>query len=177
MACMSRHPADLATLDPRARQLLRTLIGRYIQSGEPVGSQTLARHAGLDELWRRIAYSILITNTDDHLMNHGFLYAGHGRWRLAPAFDVNPSADRVRELKTWISPETGPAARVDALMSVARYFRLDDRAPRILEEVEAAVATWREEARNVGMTDAEVDSFTDAFEHEERAVARSLAAT
>lgn len=48
MACMSRHPADLATLDPRARQLLRTLIGRYIQSGEPVGSQTLARHAGLD---------------------------------------------------------------------------------------------------------------------------------
>jgi heat-inducible transcriptional repressor len=48
MACMSRHPADLATLDPRARQLLHTLIGRYIQSGEPVGSQTLARHAGLD---------------------------------------------------------------------------------------------------------------------------------
>ena len=45
---MSRHPADFASLDPRARQLLRTLIGRYIQSGEPVGSQTLARHAGLD---------------------------------------------------------------------------------------------------------------------------------
>ncbi|HEU0306376.1 MAG TPA: heat-inducible transcriptional repressor HrcA, partial [Lysobacter sp.] len=45
---MSRNPADFASLDPRARQLLRTLIGRYIQSGEPVGSQTLARHAGLD---------------------------------------------------------------------------------------------------------------------------------
>ncbi|RPE81609.1 heat-inducible transcriptional repressor HrcA [Vulcaniibacterium tengchongense] len=44
---MSRKPAD-PTLDPRARQLLRTLIGRYIRSGEPVGSQTLARHAGLD---------------------------------------------------------------------------------------------------------------------------------
>lgn len=45
---MARHPAHIANLDPRARQLLRTLIGRYIQSGEPVGSQTLARHAGLD---------------------------------------------------------------------------------------------------------------------------------
>ena len=44
---MSRHPSA-PILDPRARQLLRTLIGRYIQSGEPVGSQTLARHAGLD---------------------------------------------------------------------------------------------------------------------------------
>lgn len=44
---MSRRPTD-PVLDPRARQLLRTLIGRYIQSGEPVGSQTLARHSGLD---------------------------------------------------------------------------------------------------------------------------------
>ncbi|WP_206860726.1 heat-inducible transcriptional repressor HrcA [Lysobacter changpingensis] len=44
---MSRKPAD-PSLDPRARQLLRTLIGRYIRSGEPIGSQTLARHAGLD---------------------------------------------------------------------------------------------------------------------------------
>ncbi|MEO6264967.1 MAG: heat-inducible transcriptional repressor HrcA [Luteimonas sp.] len=45
---MSRAFTDDSTLDPRARQLLRTLIGRYIRDGEPVGSQTLARHAGLD---------------------------------------------------------------------------------------------------------------------------------
>ena len=44
---MSRKPTD-PSLDPRARHLLRTLIARYIRSGEPVGSQTLARHAGLD---------------------------------------------------------------------------------------------------------------------------------
>ncbi len=43
-----RKPLDPLGLDPRARQLLRTLIGRYIEEGEPVGSQTLARHAGLD---------------------------------------------------------------------------------------------------------------------------------
>jgi heat-inducible transcriptional repressor len=49
---MSRHsdePAfDPRALDARARHLLRSLIGRYIREGEPVGSQTLARHAGLD---------------------------------------------------------------------------------------------------------------------------------
>ncbi|TBR14376.1 MAG: heat-inducible transcriptional repressor HrcA, partial [Lysobacter sp.] len=44
---MNRRPID-PSQDPRARQLLRTLIGRYIRSGEPVGSQTLVRHAGLD---------------------------------------------------------------------------------------------------------------------------------
>ena len=62
----------------------------------------------IEELWRRIAFSILITNVDDHLLNHGFLHIDHGQWRLAPAFDVNPFPERLRELKTWISEETGP---------------------------------------------------------------------
>jgi hypothetical protein len=56
-------------------------------------SQTLNRtapQADTEELWRRIAFSILITNVDDHLRNHGFLHADRGQWRLAPAFDVNP---------------------------------------------------------------------------------------
>ena len=58
-----------------------------------------------------MAFFILITNVDDHLHNHGFLHASHGQWRLAPAFDLNPFPDRVRELKTWISEETGPDHR------------------------------------------------------------------
>jgi serine/threonine-protein kinase HipA len=41
-------------------------------------------------LWRRIVFSVLISNTDDHLRNHGFLYAGPLGWRLSPAYDVNP---------------------------------------------------------------------------------------
>ena len=81
-----------------------------------------AAQSDIEELWRRIAFSVLITNVDDHLFNHGFLHVGHGQWRLAPAFDVNPFPDRVRELKTWISPETGPDATIDALMSVTPYF-------------------------------------------------------
>ena len=49
-----------------------------------------AANADMAALWRRIVFSILISNTDDHLRNHAFLYAGPAGWRLAPAYDVNP---------------------------------------------------------------------------------------
>ena len=131
----------------------------------------------IEQLWRRIAFSILITNVDDHLMNHGFLYVDRGRWRLAPAFDVNPFPDRVRELKTWISEDAGPEARIDGLLSVAPYFKIKaTRAKEILAEVDDAVATWREEGRALGMTVAELDEFADAFEHDERKAARGAVA-
>ena len=131
----------------------------------------------LEELWRRIAFSILITNIDDHLLNLGFLAGPAGRWRLAPAFDINPFPDRVRELKTWISEQTGPEATIAALLSVRAYFRIGEaRAAHILGEVEAAVARWREEGRALGMTDVELEEFADAFEHDERAAARRASA-
>jgi serine/threonine-protein kinase HipA len=119
----------------------------------------------IDELWRRIAFSILVNNVDDHLRNHGFLHVEQGKWRLAPAFDLNPFPDRVRELKTWISEETGPEASIDALLSVAPYFRISsDRAKKVLDEVERAVAKWRELGRSLGMTKIELEQFADAFE-------------
>lgn len=129
--------------------------------------------ADIEELWRRIAFSILITNVDDHLLNHGFLHVDRGQWRLAPAFDVNPFPERVRELKTWVSEEVGPEATIDALMSVTPYFRIANaRAKAVLAEVEAAVSTWRQEGRALGMGCADLDSFADAFEHPEREAAK-----
>ena len=130
--------------------------------------------ADIDELWRRIAFSILITNTDDHLHNHGFLHVEAGKWRLSPAFDVNPFPDRERELKTWITDDTGPAMTIEALMSATEYFALPTtRAREILREVESAVEQWRNVAVEVGMTVDEVDEFADAFEHDERQAAQS----
>jgi serine/threonine-protein kinase HipA len=120
-----------------------------------------------------MAFSILITNVDDHLHNHGFLHAERGLWRLAPAFDLNPFPDRARELKTWVSAETGPEATVEALMSVIAYFRLSRaRAKEILREVERAVAGWRKAGRALGMSDRDLEDFADAFEHSERAAAQ-----
>jgi serine/threonine-protein kinase HipA len=135
-----------------------------------------AAKADIEELWRRVAFSILVTNVDDHLHNHGFLHVDKGQWRLAPAFDVNPFPDRGRELKTWITEDTGPQASIDLLWSAAPYFQVaPDRARRILAEVETAVAEWRQRGRELGFTEPELDQFADAFEHKERQVARRLA--
>jgi serine/threonine-protein kinase HipA len=129
----------------------------------------------VEELWRRIAFSILINNVDDHLHNHGFLHVAKDQWRLAPAFDINPFPDRQRELKTWISEDAGPAASIDALMAVAAYFELDERAAmQILTEVERAVSTWRMHGRKLGMSPGELEQFADAFEHREREVVQSM---
>jgi serine/threonine-protein kinase HipA len=130
----------------------------------------------IEELWRRMAYSVLITNVDDHLHNHGFLHVSRGQWRLAPAFDVNPFPDRTRELKTWISEDAGPEASVEALLSVLPYFRISRaRANEILSRIERALARWRKTGSALGMTNPELGQFADAFEHPEREAARKAA--
>jgi len=131
--------------------------------------------ADIEELWRRMAFSILITNVDDHLRNHGFLHVDREFWRLSPAFDINPSPERARESKTWISEGTGPDMTIDALMSVIAYFRITGRrAKEILSDVVHAVNGWRKTGRSIGMSDEEIEPFVDAFEHADRAAARKL---
>ena len=145
----------------------------YTEIADVIRQRSADSAADLEELWRRIAFSILITNVDDHLHNHGFLHVEAELWRLSPAFDVNPFPDRARELKTWISEETGPEASIESLLSVAGYFGLSSqRAATVLGDVERAVAGWRDVAAGLGLTDEEIESFADAFEHDERAVAR-----
>ena len=110
---------------------------------------------------------------DDHLHNQGFLHVSHGQWRLAPAFDLNPFPDRVRELKTWISEETGPEATIAALLSVLSYFQISrNTANEILGRIEQALSQWRETGTALGMTNQELGQFAEAFEHPEREAAR-----
>lgn len=129
----------------------------------------------IEELWRRIAFSILITNTDDHLLNHGFLHETGDLWQLSPAFDINPAPDRARELSLWITEETGPEATIANLMAAAPYFQIKpDRARAILAQIERAVSQWQERGREIGMTDSELEPFTTAFEHPERDAVRAI---
>lgn len=147
--------------------------GEIVEALRQHGAST---QADIDELWRRIAFSILITNVDDHLRNHGFLHVDAGKWRLSPAFDVNPFPERERELKTWITEDTGPAMTIEALLSAAPYFAVPiSRARKILRAVERAVAEWREVGRTIGMTDQELEQYADAFEHSERQAATTAA--
>ncbi len=133
-----------------------------------------ARH-DLVELWRRIVFSMLITNVDDHLHNHGFLHVGHGQWQLAPAFDLNPFPDKERELKTWLTEDSGPTGSIEDALAATPFFHIDQStAQRILGEVVQAVLRWREVAMSPGvdMTIQELDAFVPAFEHEELELAK-----
>ena len=118
-------------------------------------------------------------DVDDHLQNLGFLYAGNGFWRLAPAFDLNPFPDKDRESKTWLTLDTGPIDSARMLLEQAAYFGLQAQdARRVLGEVAQAVAGWRDVAvtAEVGLKAAELDAFAAAFEHEQLDEARRLAA-
>src|SRR5882672_7554387 len=97
------------------------------------------------ELWRRIVFSILISNSDDHLRNHGFLYDPAGGWRLAPAYDLNPVPLDIkpRVLTTAIDEDDGTASLDLALATAAHYKVKDDQARTIAREVGAAVSRWR----------------------------------
>lgn len=131
--------------------------------------------ADAEELWRRIALTILITNVDDHMRNHGFLHAEKNQWRLSPAFDINPFPDRQRVLKTWIAESTGDAASIQSLMEAAPYFGIESRrACALLSTVEGAVARWRHIGKGIGMKASELNAFETAFEHEERLSARRI---
>jgi serine/threonine-protein kinase HipA len=151
----------------------------YSEIAERILSVSPDARRDLAELWRRIIFNMLITNVDDHLNNHGFLYVGHGQWRLAPAFDLNPFPDKGRDPKTWLTEETGPTGKIEDALSAASYFHLtDEGALRILGEVHGAVSRWRQVARGaaVGMSAAESEVFEPAFEHEEtRSAERRLA--
>lgn len=131
--------------------------------------------ADTEELWRRIALTILITNVDDHMRNHGFLHVEKNQWRLSPAFDINPFPDKRRVLKTWITESIGDAANIESLMEAAPYFGIEHRrACALLSAVERAVARWRQIGKDIGMKTTELNAFEKAFEHEERLSARRI---
>jgi serine/threonine-protein kinase HipA len=141
----------------------------YLEFVDALRQYGAAPKEDMRALWRRIVFSILISNTDDHLRNHGFLYAGPDGWRLSPAYDLNPVPVDVkpRVLTTAIDLEDGTAS-LERAMDVASYFELDARAAtRIAGEVGRAVATWRAEAARLRLATAEIDRMASAFEHED----------
>ena len=118
------------------------------------------------QLWRRIVFSILISNSDDHLRNHGFLYETAG-WRLSPAYDMNPvPVDIKPRILTTAIDEVDGTASLDLAFQVAPHFGVkSDKAKSIVREVGAAVAHWRETAAGLGLAAAEIERMASAFDH------------
>jgi serine/threonine-protein kinase HipA len=124
------------------------------------------------QLWRRMLFNILISNTDDHLRNHGFLREAGG-WRLSPAFDLNPMPVDVKpRIHALALNEADQEASLDTALSVASYFRLDKTEARtIAKAVAEAVSAWREVAAHHALTARQIDRMASAFEHDDLASA------
>jgi serine/threonine-protein kinase HipA len=148
----------------------------YLEIAEAIERHSTSAGDDLRELWRRIAFSILISNTDDHLRNHGFLRTSSAGWTLSPAFDLNPDPrPRPKHLSTAIDLDD-TSMSVSTLIDVAGYFRLtDDDARRVLLEVTAASSRWRTAAEEAGLDRAAVEQMATAFEHDEASQAREVA--
>jgi serine/threonine-protein kinase HipA len=127
--------------------------------------------ADLAELFRRLVYSILVGNIDDHLRNHGFLMRMPGRWSLSPAYDINPAPeiDRFHGRVTPVSEDSAGdheiAAEMETALASCKRFGLDMPAARtVVTEVQAAMARWRSIGKRAGVSDSAIDAYADAFE-------------
>lgn len=137
----------------------------YTDIAERIRMHSSAPTEDLHELWRRVVFNVMIGNLDDHLRNHGFLYDGDGKWRLSPAFDLNPVPleEKLREHSTWISEE-GPEADLRLAFRAAPYFALDKgSAKRIANEVTAGLDEWYDTARRLGMNEADIGVYATAI--------------
>jgi len=151
-----------------------TLLG--VSAGEPGSYTHMAdgiRQFGhevagdLRELWRRRVFSLLVSNYDDHLSNHGFLLVEPVRWALAPAYDVNPAPeiDRAQTNKTPITEESGELSIETAMAAAARFGLKPSEAKAILREVFKSVVPWRVVGRKLRLKASVLDAYESAFEH------------
>jgi serine/threonine-protein kinase HipA len=142
----------------------------YMEIADALRQNGVATEMDLHELWRRVVFNVLISNTDDHLRNHGFLYAGSAGWRLSPAYDMNPVPTDVkpRVLSTAIGYDDDASASLDRAMEVADYFALGPEAARdIACQVGRAVLSWREVAARWGIGSRGTERMASAFEHDD----------
>ncbi|MCF0174236.1 MAG: HipA domain-containing protein [Bacteroidales bacterium] len=115
----------------------------------------------LPELWRRIAFCVAISNTDDHLRNHAFLLENKG-WRLSPAYDINPNPDG-GGLKLNINGDDN-ALDFELVVSVSKYFRINNaEAKDTIKKIKEVVSGWRGEATRLGISSFEQDQMSSAF--------------
>lgn len=151
--------------------------GDYIDIAESIEESSPNATQHLHEMWRRIIFTILISNTDDHLRNHGFLRHSTAGWTISPIFDVNPNPEPgVKHFSTSVDgDDTGSLQRA---LDAAEIFRTSQsEAQDIVGQVAVATSAWRAVAARVGLAKAACDQMAPAFEHDCADHARRLAAS
>jgi len=155
------HFASAMTMTGNTEETIRDNPASYLELVDFIQDNGINIEENLQQLWRRIVFNIAISNTDDHLRNHGFILANKG-WILSPAYDLNPSIDK-DGLALNIDDDNN-ALDYDLTKSVGEYFRLDEnQMNNIINEVLEVVSTWKEVANKIGISNKEQVLMDKAF--------------
>lgn len=133
----------------------------YLELAQFLTEQGSNTKADLEQLWRRIVFNIAVSNADDHLRNHGFIYS-NGGWILSPAYDINPVTPS-NGLHLNITDDSN-SLDYDLAMEVIDFFQLGEaEAENVKEEVFSAVSKWESVAKDIGISRSEQQLMAAAF--------------
>lgn len=155
------HFASAMTMTENTEDIIRDTTPSYLEIVEFIVNYGVDVEANLHQLWRRIIFNIAISNTDDHLRNHGFILTEKG-WILSPAYDINPSIEKTG-LSLNIDMDDN-SLDFDLARSVGEYFRLNDTEMEvILNEVLSVIKDWEKVAMKIGIKNSEIELMSGAF--------------
>jgi serine/threonine-protein kinase HipA len=155
------HFASAMTMTANNEESIKDNPASYFDIAEFIQYNGAQNRKDLGQLWKRIVFNISISNTDDHLRNHGFLLTPNG-WILSPAYDVNPSIDK-NGLALNID-STSNELDIDLAKSVGEYFQLTGKEMNlIVKEVKSAVKGWPVIAKTIGISRKEQEIMSNAF--------------
>ncbi|WP_127903923.1 type II toxin-antitoxin system HipA family toxin [Solirhodobacter olei] len=153
-----------------------TELGSYTEMVDFIRASAADPEADFRELYLRLIFTILVSNKDDHLKNHGFLYVGGGQWRLSPVFDVNPAPDRNPHLETAIIEGGAHDRSITLALEACEFFEIaEDEARQVIRDTAQRISDgWREALRQVGVSGALVRDYEPAFVNDQTEAALSL---
>ena len=155
------HFASAMTMTGNNEETLKNHTASYLDIVDVIENYGINIKANLHQLWRRIVFNIAISNTDDHLRNHGFILNEKG-WELSPAYDLNPSIEK-DGLALNIDMDDN-ALDFELAKSVGEFFRLsEDEMDTIINEVDSVVKDWKTVAKGLGIKNSEMELMAGAF--------------
>ena len=155
------HFASAMTMTGNTEVIIKESAPSYLEIVEFIENYGTDVEANLHQLWRRIVFNIAISNTDDHLRNHGFILTEKG-WILSPAYDLNPSIEK-EGLSLNIDMDDNGLS-FDLAKSVGEYFRLNNaEMETILNDVLTVVKDWKTVANRIGIKKSEIALMSSAF--------------
>lgn len=155
------HFASAMTMTGNSEDTVRDAPASYLDLVEFISNHGTDVEENLHQLWRRMVFNIFISNTDDHLRNHGFILTSKG-WILSPAYDINPSVDK-DGLSLNIDLDNN-ALDLNLARSVGVYFRLSKQQMcTIEEEIRYSISQWESIAKKIGISREEQLLMSNAF--------------